>query len=57
MTKIIFTTLITIYLAGCVNTIETLDWLCFNEKDGTFVCEKPERKRKRLNKSGKNLMI
>lgn len=46
MTKIIFTTLITIYLTGCVSTIETLDGLCFNEKDGTFFCDKPERKRK-----------
>jgi len=46
MIKIIFTIMITIYLAGCVSTIETLDGLCFNEKDGTYICEKPERKRK-----------
>ena len=46
MIKIIFTALITIYLAGCVSTIETLDGLCFNEKDGTYMCDKPERKRK-----------
>ena len=50
MIKIIFTALITIYLAGCVSTIETLDGLCFNEKDGTYICEKPERKRKQPEK-------
>ena len=46
MIKITFTILITVYLAGCVSTIETLDGLCFNEKDGTYMCDKPERKRK-----------
>ena len=46
MIKITFTILITVYLAGCVSTIEPLDGLCFNEKDGTYMCDKPERKRK-----------
>ena len=46
MIKIMFTIIITVYLAGCVSTIEPLDGLCFNEKDGTYMCDKPERKRK-----------
>ena len=53
MTKIIFTTLITIYLTGCVSTIETLDGLCFNEKDGTFVCDKPKEKENSLTRVGR----
>ena len=46
MIRILLISLITVYLAGCVSTIETLDGLCFNEKDGTYMCDKPERKRK-----------
>ena len=46
MIKITFTILITMYLAGCVSTIEPLDGLCFNVKDNTYMCDKPERKRK-----------
>ena len=46
MIRILLISLITVYLAGCVSRIETLDGLCFNEKDGTYMCDKPERKRK-----------
>tara|TARA_B100000212_G_scaffold328107_1_gene292056 strand:+ start:173 stop:433 length:261 start_codon:yes stop_codon:yes gene_type:complete len=46
MIRIMFIGIVTVYLTGCVTTIETLDGLCFNEKDGTYMCDKPERKRK-----------
>ena len=34
MIRIMFIGIVTVYLTGCVTTIETLDGLCFNEKDG-----------------------
>ena len=27
------------FTTGCSNTIEVLDGLCFNDKDGTFICD------------------
>ena len=27
------------FTTGCSNTIEILDGLCFNDKDGTFICD------------------
>lgn len=30
--------LLIITLAGCSSTIELLDGLCFNEKEGTYLC-------------------
>tara|TARA_Y100001963_G_scaffold99417_1_gene136839 strand:+ start:537 stop:791 length:255 start_codon:yes stop_codon:yes gene_type:complete len=35
---------------GCTTTIEILDGLCFNDKDGTYLCEEPIREHKQPEK-------
>jgi len=30
--------LITLLLTSCANTIEVLDGLCYNDKEGTYIC-------------------
>ena len=30
--------LITLLLISCASTIEVLDGLCYNDKDGTYIC-------------------
>tara|TARA_S200000501_G_C20777850_1_gene723546 strand:+ start:1101 stop:1361 length:261 start_codon:yes stop_codon:yes gene_type:complete len=46
MIRILLISLITVYLAGCVSTTEVVDGLCYNEKEGTFICDKPENRRR-----------
>ena len=36
---IYFNNAILFFTTGCPNTIEVLDGLCFNDKDGTFICD------------------
>ena len=34
--------LITLLLISCASTIEVLDGLCYNDKDGTYICIEEE---------------
>ena len=35
---------------GCTTTVEILDGLCFNDKDGTYICKEPVREHKQHKK-------
>ena len=35
--------LITLLLTSCASTIEVLDGLCYNDKDGTYICIEEEK--------------
>tara|TARA_Y100000996_G_C22493899_1_gene631453 strand:- start:963 stop:1232 length:270 start_codon:yes stop_codon:yes gene_type:complete len=44
--KVIVICFMLLVALGCTTTVEILPSVCFNEKDGTYICEEPTRKYK-----------